>query len=800
MAAMTAVADRVRARLRLPAAVRAVLDHPVAGPVVKVALGYLVLVEGLVQAVLGRIDLPLVTIPWLEIGTRATPIPRGVFVVGAVVGTLYGLIGMGLILVHRANRILNFAQAQLGAVPAIAALLLMLRKGVPYVLAIPIALVGGALLGGVVEVGVVRRFQRASRLVLTVATVGVGLLLLVLEFAVKRAISGDLLVAERIPTPFSGFSFGIGPVTLHGDHVVTVVVATAAIIGLVAFFRTTNVGIAVRAAAENRDRAALLGIPVDRVSTVVWILAGALSAAGVFLRAPLVGMPLSGFVGPFFLLYGLTAAVMARMESLPGALVAGMFVGIVDFSAVYATRRSSLATAAMLVVILAALLAQRARLSRAEEAGATSWEVVRELRPVPIELRRLREVVWARRAVVALVAAFALGLPWLVGDLRTPFATTGLVYAMVGVSLVVLSGWAGQISLGQFAIAGIGAAVAGGLAANHGWDFFGAVFTAAIVGAAVAVLIGLPALRIQGLYLAVTTLAFAFTVESFVLRREYFAWLLPGDFQFVEPPVLYGRLDLNTTSEVAGITVPPSAKLYLVTLAFLLLALAMAASFRRYRSGRVVIAVRDNRRLAQAFGVSPAATRLSAFAIAGFIAGLAGALFVYAQGAVDPGTYSPARSIELFVATVLGGIGSLSGAVLGALFLQSFALFGLRDIPGWGELLSLLGTSLGVLVVLYLAPGGLAELLWRARDAVLRRVAARRGIVVPSLVADLRTDEREADAAVLDTAGRAHLPAAAGSGHDAGDAPAGAPADASAGAVSDAAGVAASTAPGEVPS
>ncbi|MGH3443563.1 MAG: ABC transporter permease [Nitriliruptorales bacterium] len=737
-----------------------VWHHRVLGPLLRIALGYVLLVEGLVQLAFGRIDVPFVDVPWLEVGARASSIPRGVFVSGAVVGTLYALVAMGLILVYRANRIINFAQAQLGAVPAVLAILLVVRQGFSYWTVVPIALVGGLLLGGAVEVGIVRRFRTSSRLILTVATVGIGFLLLVLEFLTKLGVTGDLLIVEEFPTPFSAFAFGIGPVTLRGDHLVAVVVSVAVLAGLAAFFRFTDVGVAVRAAADNRSRAALLGIPVDRMSTIVWALAGVLSAIGVFLRVPLVGLPLSGFVGPLFLLYGLAAAVIARMERLSTALVAGMFIGIADFAAIFATRRSSLAAAAMLVVILVALLVQRHHLSRAEEVG--SWETVRELRSIPSELRGLREVRVARGVLIAVGIAFAVALPWLVGDVRTPFATIGVVYAMVGVSLVVLTGWAGQISLGQFAIAGIGAAVAGGLAANHGWDFFGAVLTAGLVGAGVAVLVGLPALRIQGLYLAVTTLAFAFAVEGFVLNPEFFGWLLPRSDAFLGPPLLYGRVDLGADSRWLGITVPTNAKYYLVTLAFLALALGMARSVRRYRSGRVFIGVRDNTRMLQSYGVSPAGTRLAAFAISGFIAALAGALFVFQQGAVDAGTYTPEQSIQLFVMTVLGGIGSLAGALLGAGFLVALPLFGLRDLPVVGPVVEILGTGLGVLLVLYFLPGGLAEGVWRVRDHLLRRLATRRGIVVPSLVADVATEQvREEDLALA-----LRAPLAGGTGGD----------------------------------
>ena len=195
-----------------------------------------------------------------------------------------------------------------------------------------------------------------------------------------------------------------------------------------------------------------------------------------------------------------------------------------------------------------------------------------------------------------------------------------VIYAIVGVSLVVLTGWAGQISLGQFAISGVGAAVAGGLAANHGWDFFAAVFAGGLAGAAVAVLVGLPALRIQGLFLAITTLSFAFVVAH-MLNRDYVGWLLPKDGQPVLRPNLLERIDIEQSSKVGPITLTEDAKFYWLCLAFLGLAVALARSLRKNRSGRIFIGVRDNGRLMQAFGVNLARTRIAAFALSGFLAG-----------------------------------------------------------------------------------------------------------------------------------------------------------------------------------
>jgi branched-chain amino acid transport system permease protein len=706
-----------------------------AGPLLRVVLGYLVLIEVADQLLFGRIDIPGLHVSWLEVGRYQQSIPRGVLLGGAVIGALYGLIAMGLILVYRANRIINFAQAQLGSVPALVALLLVARHGFPYLLAVPLMLVGAAVLGGVVEVTMIRRFSQAPRLILTVVTIGVGFLLLILEFYSKQWVGGKLqdVLAFKYNTPFQNVRFRLGPATLTGDHLMAIVVVGILVIALTAFFRYTDIGIAVRASAENSERASLLGIPVRRVSTIVWILATMLSAIGVFLRTPLVGIPLSGFVGPSVLLLGLATAVIARMESMPTAFFGGLLIGMIERSAVFATRRTALADAVMFVVIVVALLAQRTKLSRALEGETSTWQTVREWRPIPAEMRNLPEVLWGRIGLGAVVLALVLALPWILGAVKTPQATVMVLYAIIGVSLVILTGWAGQISLGQYAIAGVGSAVAGGLAANHHWDFFAAVFVGALAGALVAVVVGLPALRIQGLFLAVATLSFAFALNNFVLRREFFPWLVPKDGYSINRPKLWGRLDLSTDGKLLWFKITSDAKFYYVCLVFLLLALGMAKALRRNRSGRIFIGVRDNGRMMRAYGVNPASTRLAAFAISGFLAGMAGALLAYHNTVFSPSGFAPEQSIALFVMAVLGGVGSLSGALLGAVYLVGLPLLpGLRNV----KFIDFLTSGLGLLLVLNFLPGGLAEGMFRLRDGILRKIAARRDMVVPSLVAD----------------------------------------------------------------
>lgn len=228
-----------------------------------------------------------------------------------------------------------------------------------------------------------------------------------------------------------------------------------------------------------------------------------------------------------------------------------------------------------------------------------------------------------------------------------------------------------------------------------------------------------------------------------MLNREYFGWLVPESGHLVNRPVLWNTVDLGDSSELGPLEFKADAKFYYMALAFLLLCLAMARSLRRNRSGRVLIGVRDNGRAVQAFGVNLAHTRLAAFAVSGLMAGIAGGLLAYQTPAFAENAFPPERSIELFTLTVIGGIGSLPGALLGAAFVEGLPLLpGLRDV----DQIRLLTSGLGLLLILNFLPGGLAEGMFRIRDSLLRRVALRRNIHVPSLIADSLVEAREHEA------------------------------------------------------
>ncbi|MGH7361925.1 MAG: ABC transporter permease subunit, partial [Candidatus Methylomirabilales bacterium] len=236
------------------------------------------------------------------------PAPLGVLLQGAVLGGLTALIAFGIVLVHRGERIVNFAAGDLGGLPAAAAVLCLLSPEFPYVVALAVGLVVAGVVGFAVHGLVIRRFARAPRLVLTLATIFLAQVLAAGEVVLPRLFDVNG-VPQAFPPPIDA-SFAIGGVRFSGNEVVAMVAVPAVLVTLTLFLRRTRLGLAVRASAESSERAATLGVAVPRVRAAVWVLAAVLSALAVFLRAGVVGLPVGRVLGPAILLRALAAAVV----------------------------------------------------------------------------------------------------------------------------------------------------------------------------------------------------------------------------------------------------------------------------------------------------------------------------------------------------------------------------------------------------------------------------------------------------------------------------------------------------------
>lgn len=641
----------------------------------------------------------------------AFAVPQQVLLSGAMRGLAIGVLAVGVILIYRSCRVINFALGELGALAAAVFVRLVVNWHWNYYAALTVMAVGGALLGALLELGVVRRLAEAPRVVLLVATIGAAQLLLFLQFTLP-----DVARYESFPTAFTE-QWTLGDAVVRAEHVVALLVFPSVVAGLAWFLNRTKHGVAVRAAADNPDAARLAGISVKRVSTIVWSLAGALAAVATVLAAPLAGAnsASTGELGPTMLLRTFAAAVIGGMASLPLALAAGVGIGVTEAVVYYNNPGDpGVVDAVLLAVVLVAVLVVSLR-----ERGLGLRERLSfapRVRPVPEALRRYWLVRHHTRlgAGLALVAAVLLPLVVTAASRQYLYANVVLT-ALVALSLTVLTGWAGQLSLGQFALVGVGGMTTYALVQNR-LVFPVAVLVGAVAAALAALVVGAPALRMRGLFLAISSLALA-VAAPWLLSRPLFL----GDDEFdplLRRPVL------------GGVDLASQRTYYHLCLAALALAVVVVARIRRSGIGRALLAVRDNELAAAAMGLSPTRVKLLAFGVSGALAGVAGGCLVGLLVQFTPDHFQATESLTVVAVAVVGGLSSITGAVLGSVLVVGLpALF--PDSPE----VALLTSGVGLLVLLLYFPGGLVQILYRGRDAVFRVLAAR----VPEAASTPRT-------------------------------------------------------------
>ncbi|MEY2451074.1 MAG: hypothetical protein QOD92_648 [Acidimicrobiaceae bacterium] len=639
-------------------------------------------------------------------------VPFGIFVRGVIVGLLTALIALGMALTYRSNRFVNFAQGDLGTVPVVLMVMLMTAWHWSYGLSLAAGIVGAIVLGAVVELVIIRRFFRSPRLLLTVASLGLSQLLAASALLMPKLWgAGFPLLGKRLDPPFDA-EIELGTVVFNANDMIAVVVAPIALIALALFLRRSNFGVAIRASADSADNASLLGVPVKRLQTVVWSISAVLAFIAIFLRAGIVGLPIASALSVGVLLRALGALVLGRMTNLPAIAANAVALGVLEVAVSFTADSPLYLDPILAAIIVAALFLSRRGAERVDEGSVSTWRSADDVRPVPAELARLPIVRAARYSVLGVCTVALLVLPQLLSVDRSLKASALGIYAILGLSIVVLTGWAGQVSLGQIAFFAIGATFGAKATEEWGLDLSLALLLSAGVGAVVAVAVGLPALRRRGFYLAVITLAFSLATTSYFLNRDFFDWV---PTQRIPRPALFGRIGIDSPTGM-----------YYVVLAVLVGCLVGLRGVRESRTGRALLAMRDNEKGAQAYGLNATRTRLVAFALSGALASLAGCLFVHHQQAVGSQPYQPFQSLIVFTMVIIGGVTVPLGAVLGALYVQGTQWF----LPTEWQFVA---SGIGVLGILLLLPGGLGGLVYRIRDRWLAYVASRHHIDAPGL-------------------------------------------------------------------
>jgi branched-chain amino acid transport system permease protein len=663
-------------------------------------------------------------------GTGGSGTPAAILFQGFVFGMLAALIAIGLVLIYRSSNIINFAQAALGAAGGVFFFNFSVLNGWPFVLALLAGLIVASALGFVVEVALIRRFAKAPRLVLTVLTIaligfisqGAGQLnnLPIFEDVQDRTLEETAGRGFVAPFPDFKFRFGEFPLDFNSGHLMAIGLAMLALLGVGAYLKFSTSGTAIRAIADNPERAPMLGINIGKLSRIVWTIAAFLSGLGVIMGGVVVGQFSSTAASVESLLIGLVAATFARMRSLWVAAYSAILISILRQAVDYSYREQlALLNLGMTLFVAGALLTHRRREERSEALEVSAWKATEEHRSIPREMLELSGVRIWRRVLVAAAALTVLAFPWVVDSRPANLAGYNAIVGISILSLVILTGWAGQVSLGQFGLVAVGAVIGGAITARLGWSFWFSLVVTPLIVAFFSLIIGLPALRIKGLFLGVLTFSFAFMAETFFFSEKYFGWLLSDA---VDRPTFF-LLDFED-----------ERSMYYLSVLALGAAIAFVLGLRKSRFGRLLIGLRDNEPNLQAFGINAVKMRLIAFALSGFLCGFSGVLLAHHQRAVQSSSFDAQLSLDIFLYAVVGGVGSVSGALLGTLY---FAI--VNQISDVGPLSFLAGPTL-ILVILYISPGGIASLFFGLRDGVLRIVAQRRQMVVPSLFADIDPD------------------------------------------------------------
>lgn len=431
---------------------------------------------------------------------------------------------------------------------------------------------------------------------------------------------------------------------------------------------------------------------------VSWAMAGVLAGVLAVFILPTRGVSVAQQVGPALLLRALTAAVLARMDRLLIAGVAAVGLGVVEQALYYNVDNRGVADVVLLGLLLLALLTQRDPAGRSRPSGA--WAAVTAVRWPPLNALGRRRMRVLKRA--ALVAA-ATSTWWIASTISNSDAASlarVLSLAVVATGLVITIGMSGQVSLGQFAIAAIAGAMSARIVASTGNVAIGmAAGVAAAVG--VAVLLGLPALRLQGPFLAATTLGAAVVTTQYVLPE------LLGDGVKAGHPV------------VGGMALDSGRRYLPVSVLAVVLAIAVVVAVHRSALGRNLRAVRDNVDAARAMGVRTSVTLLTGFAVSGALAGLGGVVLAHSQAVVVPGLFPQTDNTAVLAAAVIGGVAASVGPLAGALYVIGVPLFVSLDAAG------LAATSLGWLLLLLYVPSGLPGVLMPTATVVARRLNGR---------------------------------------------------------------------------
>jgi ABC-type branched-subunit amino acid transport system ATPase component/branched-subunit amino acid ABC-type transport system permease component len=626
-------------------------------------------------------------------------------VIGLGAGSLYALAALGLVLIFRGSKVVNFAQGVMGMMAAYVFYEVHQNWHVSDFLAIPAGLLTSAALGAAFFYLVIRRLRDASNLIKVVATLA---LLLVTQEAVLLIFgAAGRPVTSILPTnsvTIFGAPIGEDRLCIFG----IVIVLTAA---LWVVYKYTRFGLATSAVAENPTAAAAQGISPDVIAVANWAIGAALGGLAAIFLVPITSLSsenLSLIVIPI-----LAAAVVGGFSSFPITTIAGLALGIAQSEVTRYVSTPGWSTAVPFIFVTVILFLRGRSIAGREEAFG---------RMPSVGSGRVPPYLVGIAGIISLFCIWvALPFDWLVA------MQYQMLFAVVLLSLVVVTGYAGQISLAQMGIAGIGALMSAWLYSSHHLPFLLAAILGIVAVVPVVTVIAAVGARTRGAALAIVTLGLAFSLEAVFFTNQNYTGGING-FN-TDNPTIFGLA-------VGGLEYPKRfATLTLIILVGLGL---MVANLRRGRAGRRLIAVRTNERAAAAMGISVSGAKTYAFVLAGMIASSGGVLFAFYLPAPDFTNFVGLSSISLTETAVLGGVGHLGGALIASGYQPNTLLTQIFSFLG-GNTATYLIIVAGALLLVFLPklPNGMSAVTERQNArwliAVRRRVPTRpRRIVVAS--------------------------------------------------------------------
>jgi branched-chain amino acid transport system permease protein len=606
---------------------------------------------------------------------------------GAAAGTLYALLASGLIIVYRSSRVINFAHGAVATVGTYTYLWLINSHSWNKWAALVAGVLASVAVGVLFDYLYMRKLRTADPLARLVCTLGLLILIQALihpVFGDKDPVPTNLFPQKTWHLPFGSPHYIIG-----SDRVVIMAITVVISTLLWMLYSFTHFGRATRAAADSERSSQLLGIAPVRIELLNWALGSGLAGLAGILLSTIQQPTLNAYTS--VLVTSIAISLVANFRSFGVLVVVGVALGsasalLLRYSGDLQrwTKAPGWDQALPLIVIIAAVvLGGRSVVPKGSDL----------FRGLPLARKPQRPWMWVGISAAVGILWFTLAPLGVVDS-----TSVSLITAIALMSLVVLTGYCGQISLGQMSLAALGALGAGRLLEHAGVSPILAILVGGLAAIPVGFLVGLPSVRVRGVNLAIVSLSVAIVLDATIFQSDKLTGAGLG-LKFPDAELFGINISALTEQRRFG----------LFTLLVTILVGGFVIWLRSSALGARMLAVRANERGAAASGLSVAMVKMTAFIIAAFIAGIAGTMFGYHSGQLTWGAFAFFTSITLVSVLYLGGVTSVGGAVLGGLLLANGGLMThIFSFSGNAQTIVNVLSGFGVMGIVVLHPEGLA--------------------------------------------------------------------------------------------